>query len=353
MRRRSGGEARWPGRAVGLVVVALALAGGCSSADEDSAANDGATTTEATPPSLAPPGTPIGDSGLEVPEGAHLAGPAFGGGRLEEPGWGALVTVDDDPFTVFDDLSGQLRDLGLPMPGTAASCRWFVELQGGEENPVLVPVADGDPGAPVDSLQCGAAASSGPDQVDGRPNRAGLRFLWGDEATGAIWVDWTAEPSDRVRSADGDASRFPAPTDPETGTPTLPDPASVPSDAVDLLPARDDPEPAVGDLFWAGANCQSGFDRRFEVPPGARFVATQGAGDAHAVLAVDDVERVMDALVAQADGPDGFTVGPDGTATTPTGERVALRSFSVVGGGACELLGSPDGTHVLISGRGD
>lgn len=356
MRRRSEGTARCTRRAAAVTVAAvLALAGACSG--DDGAADDGSTTTEAPPPSLAPPGTPIGDSGLVVPDGAHLAGPAFGGGRLEEPGWGALVTVDEDPFAVTDALSGQLRDLGLPMPGTGASCEW--SLEPGPDRPLQVPVASGDPGAPVQLLVCGATAWAGPDQDEGRPTRATLRLIWGGDATGAIWVDWSTAPSDRARGAYGDASGFaPRPGGPPTGeepTPAPPGPAPVPSDARDRLPPRDAPapDPEPGDAFGGQSNCHSDADERFDLPPGSRLVGTQGGPDGHSVVAVEDVQAAMDALVAHAAGSTAFT-SEEATTTAPDGQRVALRSMAIqAGGGVCELLESPDGTHVLISGHSD
>lgn len=351
MRGRCESGARGPRRVLALVAVVL-LAASCSSDGGEATAP----TTSTTDPSLTPSGTSIGDSGLEVPDGAHLAGPAFGGGMLEEPGWGALVTVDDDPFAVFDALAGQLRDIGLPMPGTGASCRWLLEP--GEDRPSGPAVAAGDPTAPIQHLLCGATAWSGPDQVAGRPTRAGLRLIWGGAATGAIWVDWATTPSGRPAGAYGDAPGFDptvgAPSDvAEDPLPAAPGPEPVPSDARTLLPTRAGADPGVGDRFGGGANCQSGGEDRFRLPAGARLVATQGIGDAHAVLAVDDVEQVLDALTAQAGGSDGFNVDTVRTATAPDGQEVARRAFSVVGGGACELLESPDGTHVLISGHAD
>ncbi len=107
----------------------------------------------------------------------------------------------------------------------------------------------------------------------------------------------------------------------------------------------------MGDVFGGTTNCHSDGYARFDLPPGSRLVGTQGGPDGHAVL---DVGAAMDALTDQASGSPGFVVNDIGTATTPGGQEVARRGFAITaGGGVCELLESPDGTHLLISGHSD
>lgn len=121
-----------------------------------------------------------------VPDGAHLAGSVFGdtSPAVNDPGWSALLTVDDDPFAVFDDVSAQLRDLGVPMPGTGASCLWQGRDDVGNDFAPLQAVAAGDPGGAITALDCAAIANHGPDAAPGRPTGASMALRWDEETTG-------------------------------------------------------------------------------------------------------------------------------------------------------------------------
>ncbi len=347
-----------PTRPALAVVAALALTGGCSSADDDGAADDGATTTEATPPSLAPPGTPIGDSGLEVPEGARLAGPAFGGPDLEPGGgWAALLTVDDDPFTVLDALADQVREEGPAMPGSASACEWGVDTADEGRPDEWVPVVDGAPRGTVVELRCEASgrgpSSGAPDDI----SDASASLEWGRGTTGAVWLTWSTRQTNQGAGGHGAASG-PGPVQPTPAfdepepAPFGPDP--VPTSARRLLPHRAGPtSPEAGERFGAASDCHSGYDR-FRLPEGARLVAAQGGVDGPSVLEVDSVEPVLDALAGQADTTDAFAPDDIVEVTTPVGTPVPRRAWVIAaGGGGCALLGSPDGHHVLVTSQSD
>ncbi|WCO66088.1 hypothetical protein PO878_16430 [Iamia majanohamensis] len=359
MRRRSGGAARRTRRALALTVLgALVLTGGCGG-DGDGAADDGSTTTEAPPPpSLAPPGAPIGESGLVVPDGAHLAGPAFGGPDLAlGGGWGALLTVEDDPFAVLDGVAAQVRASGATMPGSGSACMWGVDTTGEGRADEGVPVVDGEPAGTVVELRCEASGRGPSTGAEDDISEATASLEWGRGTTGAIWLTWSTRQTDQGAGGFGAASG-PGPVQPTPGfdepepAPFGPDP--VPTSARRLLPDRAGPtSPDVGERFGAASSCHSGYDR-FRLPVGARLVAAQGGVDGPSVLEVDRVEPVLDALAGQADTTDAFAADDVVEVTTPAGTQVPRRTWVITGGGGgCTLLGSPDGHHVLVTSQSD
>lgn len=325
---------RW---AVGTLTV-LALVG-CG--DDPGTSAEPSTTADPVAASLHPPGTEL-DDGLVVPEGTMLAGPVFEGSNLDSilGGWGALLTIDgDDPFAPFDAMSTQLRDTGLPMPGSAASCLWFLEHDEGTDTADLTaPVAEGDPGAPVLALQCEASGYAGPEGNGTGPSEAHLTLTWGPDHPGRMWLEATSGP----------------PRNPDR--PPAVDRGSEPVDgsALDVLPERAQAErPAPGDTFGAEGNCFVDGYEQFTLPEGARLVATEGGLDGHSVLSVEDLDAAMDDLFAQAGNPIDLGGASEEQVTTADGADVTRSVWGARGGGGCQLLASAGGDHLLISMHSD
>lgn len=364
------------GRILAAVAVALLLAAGCGGSDGGSAGGSDRSEGGSAADDVLPAGTEL-DDGLVVPEGARLAGTVF---RRPTPGlvpagppptvdpsepvpetitppelgtttappttapttastppfvdtareaWEALLVVDGDPFAVWDDLAAQVRRLGPEVDGSAAACRWWVGPSG-----AVAPVADGPPDGEVDHLTCETGASGGERHVH-------LSLGWGGTHPGTIEIT--------VRPHDGPPSTLPG-----AGV----DPTATVDDATrDLLPEpgpTEDPQP--GDLFGGWGNCMTG-ESRLVLPEDAALVATSGGGDGASVLAVDDVQAAMEALLTtSADGPDAssFVAGEVAEQPLAGGGTVLAVGFSVsAGGGACDLLGSPDGRHLLVTMHSD
>lgn len=305
-------------------------------------------------------GAPLA-AGLRVPPGARLAGTVFevpaDGGTAGLPGDQiALLVVDEDPFAVFDDLAGQARTRGPTVPGTADACAWSLEGPPGEPPGPVAPaeVSGEPPDAPIAGLLCLAMATDGEIRIE-------LELRWGQGAPGTIRVE--VGPDGIEPSGDGeDATTRPPRSVPESGPPLpggdAPPPSPTASDPVDpgadrLLPDPAAPEePAPGDAFGGRGNCLAAEDGRFRLPAGAALVATEGGVDGASVLATDDAEATMDALVAagrEGELAGGFVAGELETSPLGGGGSALTRTVSTEGGGACTLLADEGGRFVLVT----
>lgn len=345
-------------RLIAAVALALVLAG-CGSSDDGSDAGTGGDEPGATTETAA--GTELGD-GIAVPDGAELAGVVFRrpadpfaaaeplppveevpetitppelGSTTSTPStpatstapatppdpdeetWTALLTIDGDPFTIWDDLAARVRDAGLPIGGSAESCRWAAS------DGSRAPVADGEPTFRIGWLDCDGSAASSTRLVS-------ISLRSGGESPGTIRVEagpaqWTTPPEDTTPVDDAARDLLPEPAAPE--------------------------EPAPGDPFGGEGNCFDAGYTRFPLPDGATLVATEGGPDGTSVLAVDDIDGAIRSLEAAAyAGDDVYT--PAGPRDLPVsdGATVSFGNISIdAGGGACELLGSPDGRFLLIT----
>jgi len=286
--------------------------------------------------------------------------------------WTALLVIEGDPFAVLDDLAAQVRELGPALSGSRDACVWQVDGESDVTAPSgPVAVAAGPPALPIDHLRCEASASDGT-----RHLTVSLRY--GGEHPGTLVVERVAEqfgggPSSYGEGAIAAQEREQGPSEPEPvvpdgstdGTTTstthqppdtlpVPGPEPVGDDVRDLLPdPAPQPDPETGERFGGTGNClATGYDQMV-LPAGATLVATEAGGDGVSVLATDDVEATMDALLASgADGPDASSFDPSPRERIPLadGSTVSSHSFSIsAGGGGCNLLASPDGGYVLVT----
>jgi hypothetical protein len=122
--------------------------------------------------------------------------------------------------------------------------------------------------------------------------------------------------------------------------------------------------PTVGQAFGEMENpFERGYDR-FKVPEGATWVAGGrtnasggfGSGRLVGVLAVNDVDAVLGALMEQLDpnGPDegdsAFTIEPG----TVDGQPVqVLHGGNSAGGGGATIWSTPDGRYVVVCASSD
>jgi hypothetical protein len=356
------------------VAVAIALAlGGCGSDDdaggETSAgpADEGTAPGEDTAPPATGAGAALGD-GLVVPEGATLAGSVFVlpadpfaadpqppveevpetitppelGPTSSTPTtsaptprpdpstetWTALLTLEGDPFAVWDALADQARQAGLPVGGSVDACLWgFATVDELEGPPQPQPVSAGEPEEPIDHLRCEATASDGSRLVS-------LTLEYGGDHPGTIRLE--GGPAQRATPA--------------------PDPASVAEEVRGLLPEPAEPEdPAPGEPFGGEGNCFVGGYQRFPLPEGASLIGTEGGPDGTSVLAVDEVDHAIDALRAAAYAGDAsYTPSAPRELPLSDGRAAVFASVSIDGGGgACDLVGSPDGRFLLVTMSSD
>jgi hypothetical protein len=274
--------------------------------------------------------------GLVAPTGTRLVGDVF-----ERP-WGdevtnvstvAVLTVDGDPFAAWDDLAGQIRDLGAPFPGSGA-CAWLE--QGDSGSTPVRSVAEPAP-AGADGVTCAGSATAAGGAV------SFLAELWVSPDGAELGVETLpAEPGSEAQSY------------PEVGT------GAAPAGAADRLPPVEQPAlPRVGEPFGRENNCfESGYER-FTVPEGAEVVGGGNAPvleDFAAVLAVDDAPAVLEALAGQLD-PTGPSTGDAAIdvrqARVPGGQVWELTGSVSAGGGACGIWSSPDGKLLLVMTHSD
>ncbi|SEP15071.1 hypothetical protein [Trujillonella endophytica] len=336
------------------VALAAVLAGAvaCGS-DSGEATGPGAASV-----GLSPPGTPLA-AGLVVPVGTQLVGPVFPRAphvtvtlhaAFEVTSHAAVLQVDGDPFAAWDDLAGQARAIGVPVPGSGV-CLWRItSAEVMRANPGTSPETPVSAARPdvADAVDCFAAAR-GP-LSDGTQVIVEMGLWWWPAG-----AELHVEVSEGALS-EGDVDVYPS-SYPET------DPGPAPATAADQLPERN-PTVSVGtgDPFGEQNNCfELGYDR-LTVPAGARLIGggtTPGlvgfARDFAAVLAVDDPEAVLGELRDQLDEPDStdgdYRLGEERIAD---GTSVWSLSGGVsAGGGGCYMWGTPDGTAVLVTTSSD
>ncbi|HEU5149075.1 MAG TPA: hypothetical protein VFU19_01185 [Iamia sp.] len=297
-------------------------------------------------------------------------------------GWSTVLVVEGDPFAVWDDLAAQVRAIGPALAGSADACAWWVEQDPDEPRPSDARrITDTAPPEPIDHLRCEAAASDGtldigvalrhggvhPGTVEiaVRPDEDGQASTYAEAVTiGPVDPDPTPPepvPADAGPAGTGQPATGPTSTvttrQPPDSLPT-PGPDAVPAAAHDLVPEPEPgPAPEPGDRFGGEGNClATGYDRMV-LPEGAELVATVGGPDGTSILRVDDVRAAIDALLASgADGPDAesFEPGPVEEQPLADGGTVLAVAWSIsAGGGACDLLASPDGTHLLVTMHSD
>ncbi len=309
-----------------LAVAVLLLLGtlaGCGDDGEDATDDQGTPTT--LDPAWQGPGTPLAD-GLVVPEGALLAGTVF----RDEPqnpsdasmppppttaplppadDWTALLVVDGAvPFPVLDDLAGQARALGFSLAGTAAGCVVHPRSQGGGGVPESIPVVEAPADLDVKMLECSALASDGFRSLQ-------YELRWSEDTTATVVVTGGRyeAPVAITYTATGGHGRgvdrplppnAPVPSVPETLADwTIPSEEPLPADIEVKLPRpkpHERPEP--GELFGGTCNCLADRAERLRLPEGMRLVATQASDNGMSVLAVDDPDAALDALIEAAGG---------------------------------------------------
>lgn len=317
-------------------VLAIGLLGvvGCGSGESGDTTT---ATTEVRPEvRLSPPGARLAP-GFVAPTGSQLIGPVFPRATAAIAATTsrvAVLKIDGNPFAVWDDLADQARAAGAHLPGSGV-CQWLQSMPPPGPLPVNVSVSEPRP-KDADALDCQASADGTSPQ--GRLIIVQMRLWW-----------WAAGAEIGIEIFDGATAQY---TYPEAN------PGRAPATAADQLPSRSDaPLPSVGEPFGRENNCfETGYER-LRVPVGARVVgggSTPGLEDFAAVLAVTDARIVLEALLAQLDGPDtaggSFTISHD----LVTGGSVWKLSGGVDGGGGgCEMWSSPDGGAVLVTTHSD
>lgn len=369
------------GLAAGLAVVAVLALGACGNQAEPEA---DAPEPIVEPSGLQKAGTPLGDD-VVVPEGSSLVGAVFPwpseeGGQLD---WSAYLTLDGDPFEVWDDLAGQFRDRDqvVAMPGSADSCTWV--LSDPDQGPAAGEPVDtaprptdgstttttatpeGDPyleavtitGTPpvqeVDGIECTATAGlMGTDssQLFTMHLRSGVDQPATLTVTNTYTDAQVGQPTAMRTSLERQAA---PPGTPEVAT----GPRSVPSSASQYLPKpKAQPKIEEDAAFGAETNCfASGKEERLVLPPGAAFLAGGFADGSTSVIRVISTEAAM-AELRQAVAGDGTSEDGDGTVQTVNlldGGRVTRFTFAVTGGGGCTATSSEDGNYIAISTHRD
>ncbi|HEV7720328.1 MAG TPA: hypothetical protein VGO60_03545, partial [Iamia sp.] len=197
----------------------------------------------------------------------------------------------------------------------------------------LGPVSDPPPDE-ASALQCETSA------VDSELSVT-VVLRWGEGLPGSLFVTASAHVSDIA-------------LEDYVSTPGSPDAASA--EAMAAVPEAAPPDqPDVGDPFGGSGNClSSGYDQ-MRLPSDSRLVGTEGGPDGRSVLATDDAEAAMAALTESSLGGSGGDLpSPPEDLVLADGTSVRTQGFSISGGGgACELLSSPDGRHVLVTMHSD
>jgi hypothetical protein len=286
---------------------------------------------------LSGPGTPLAGR-LVVPPGAELIGPVFPSPSLvggDERSFVALLAVEGDPFAAWDDLAGQARDLGAPLP-SSGSCAWH-DIRTEQGGPLKSEFVDQPRPDGAEAMEC-IGGGYGPTPGGGSIS-VNARLWW--------WAEG-AELGLEVSVGEGAYSRSYGSTDD--------DPGPAPASAVANLPVRQEPiVPDVGEPFGLETNCfESGYDR-LRVPPGARVVGggtVPVLGSFAVVLAVTDPHAVLQHIAQQLD-PNGPDAG-DGSVTIkkvdlPDGPVWVLNGDVMAGGGSCQMWSSPDGHAILVT----
>ncbi|MCU1370792.1 MAG: hypothetical protein JWO77_1986 [Ilumatobacteraceae bacterium] len=375
------------GAIAGVGVVAALTLGACSSAPP---VEPEVEQPIVEPRGLQPPRSKIAD-GLVVPEGAELAGSLFSqpGEEVSVDDWAAYLTVDGNPFAVWDDLAQQARaGDGHPMlAGSADACTWTLPddaatPEGGEAtdpaprsteeatgstapasttappaadpNLEAITITSSAPTQEVDGVECSASA---PTLVKGIPEQLTMHLRSGSRlpATLTLQAVWGAESA----QAGPTALRTTLERQSRQGGPVVePGPDPVPDGAEAHVPEPQEQEKSAQlGPFGPEVNCFADVGyQRLRLPHGADFVAGGFADGTISVLRVISVEAALTELREQVSG-DGTSEDGDGTVETVKlvgGGPVTRFSFSVSGGGGgCGALSSPDGRFLIVSAHGD
>lgn len=387
----------------GVAAAALVAAslGGCGSPDGGADGSPAATTTTQTSAEvtgLAPSGTTIAD-GLVVPGGARLAGAVFRRPSETEglDDWSAYLVIDGDPFAVWDDLAGQVRDGTQPvaLSGSADACTWMIaeddlpsidieDEPGGvgsaidestagsapetapptttalpqPPDPYLaaVTVTADEPAFDVDGVECFAAAAS---DAEDATTAYTMNLLSSSRWPATITIDSYASPDWLRGRPSASRTSLEMQGRPGGGPELLPGPDPVPDGAADHVPpAARQEAPEVGDPFGVEVNCFSG-GRGYEhldLPAGAGYVAGGFSRGSMSVISVPDAQAVIADIQGQvaSDGTSDDGLGTVDRLTLADGGAVIDFSFNVGGGGgSCGARSSPDGQFLLVSMRGD
>lgn len=316
---------------VALVVITLPWSAACG----DGASGD----DEARAAFLQPAGSPM-LPGLVVPEGTALVAlPLDRPDEFDaepEASSTVLLEVSGDPFDAWDDLAAQAHGLGFTFQRSGI-CWW----NGDEPADVFQPRP-----ADTDVMHCGGVGYR--TLEDGSKESVGASLWW-----------WPAGAEMTVTL--GPAQELPPGVGPID---EIEDPGPAPASARQQLPELEPfTAPVVGDDFGTEQNPfeegDGGYDR-FTVPDGAVWV---GGGrtpitpnGVQGVLAVEDVDAVLQALLEQMD-PTGPDVGGgwfERSTGTIDGQPVeVLDGYISAGGGGATIWSTPDGRFVVVSAVSD
>lgn len=357
-----------------LAALGLTLLAGCGGGSGDGGAGEEAgSSAPTTVPARQPPGSPL-DDGLVVPPGAALAGAVFRDARYDgtiADRWTVHLLIDGDPFAVWDDLAGQLRDAdaAVPMAGSRDSCRWAFKSPG--------EVATGQMGAPTGGYPEAQQTSADLEITAEPPNGE----VWGIEcsATAVVEADdgtmlgyamelrsgepWPATllldrlGPELLTGAASVAGRV-GPGGPVAGEPG---PAAVPAAALAFLPdPPTQPDPAPGGAFGSAVNCFAQGSRNRDglvvLPEGASVVGDGWSYGGVSVIAVADADAALADLRGQfeGDGTNGSSVVEMEEIELPGGGTITRYAHEVsAGGGACSVLESPGGEFLRIGRSAD
>jgi hypothetical protein len=321
-------------RRAAAVLGALIVLAGCVEANSDADRIPSIPKT-----SLLGPGTPL-VSGIVAPPGTRLVASVFPrpvNSITTTTTTAAVLEVDGDPFAAWDHLADQAKAAGAALPHSGI-CLWH-RVRTAPTGIQPEPVSVSEPRPPeADTLACDASA--GGTSRDGRLIRVGVRLWWW--AAGAeLGIDFYDDATPVADASFPDV-----------------DPGPAPASAVDQLPPRDDPvQPSVGDPFGRETNCgERGGYRRLRLPEGSRLVGggtSPVLGDFAAVLAVADVEEVLEALRSQLDSPDTGSVYEVKRERTTDGASIWTLSGGSDGGGFCSFVSNPDGHLLLVTTTSD
>lgn len=332
----------WLVTVLGLTMTMTMAMSGCGSSSDGTATSPFDDEAEVV---LHGPGTDLGD-GLVVPEGAHLAGTPFDAPDEGADRWTAILTLDRDPFGVFDALADQVRKVvDAPMPGSSDSCYWLSTAGSGKPERIGTDDPSGD-----DGISCNAIASAA---AEGHLVAYEVTLEWNDDEPGYAELTRQPWPADLGPVAEGaQALSIAAWDDGMYSDLAAPTTASVPAAASAHLVMPDDPNvligPEAGEPFGPTVHCFARGDARFEAPPGTRGVV---ALRYQAVLAVDDVSAAIADLKRQLEAPELDRLSETDSAPLVLADGTEISRYShgiSAGGDGCSVQGSADGHHLRV-----
>jgi hypothetical protein len=369
------GTAWWAIGVIGVVGLALLSACGSGSSGPTAAEESGpsASTTLPTLPNEQPAGSPLAD-GLVVPPGASLAGAVFRDAPYDgtvADRWTAHLVIEGDPFVAWDDLARQLWDLeaAVPMPGSRDSCQWVykspAEVATGQlgaptggypeaqQTAADLEITAAPPNGEVWGIECYATAVIGADVGAEQGYAMGLRM--GEDWPATLLLERLGP--DLLGGATSTAGRV----DPASGEPGAAGRDAVPTEAVQHLPgAPPQPDPAPGEPFGTVVNCFARGSRNGDgmivLPEGSSVVGDGWSNGGVSVIAVSDPAGALADLRGQfeGEGTDRDSGGELEEIELPGGGTATRYSHEVSGGGgACEVLSSPDGRFLRIARYAD